>query len=676
MTFGIRAKLLGGFGAVLLLLAIVVGFAIVKLNDANTALDQVTNTEMAAVATTLDLSASVARMQREMRQELLVTSDADNQAAKKAYDADQKQIDGDLAKLEVLLYTAQGKTKFEALKTSLNAWTPTRNKVMELGLANDQAGGVQLLLGDANVKQVGAVNAALEDLVQFKSTRAQSVVTSSQAAGDQSRTVLMGVAAAAILLGLGIAFFLSRSIANTSREVQRTVTSLADKCATWLAEALEAFADGDLTVDVQPVTPHIARYGKDEIGQTAAATNRLRDQIVACIASYTKARTGLGQLVAEVQISATSLADTSNQLGSAANQTSSAVQQVSQAVQNVATGASETSRSAQDTNEAVAQLSQAIDGIARGAGEQARQIQMTSATATQMAAGVEQVAANANSVAEASQQTRSVAQQGSEAVKETVASMAEIRGVVGNAAAQVEELGKLGQKIGAVVETIDDIAEQTNLLALNAAIEAARAGEHGKGFAVVADEVRKLAERSSRETKAIAELIGQVQSGTQQAVSAMQAGASKVEAGSTKADQAGRALGEILTAVENTVRQVSEIDASATEMAAASRSVVEAMHSISAVVEENTAATEEMSAQSGQVTSAIQSIAAVAEEQSAATEEVSASTEEMSAQVEEMTAQAEELAATADQLKSLVARFRLEQREVAADNVVPLRRAA
>jgi methyl-accepting chemotaxis protein len=292
-----------------------------------------------------------------------------------------------------------------------------------------------------------------------------------------------------------------------------------------------------------------------------------------------------------------------------------------------------------------------------------------------MVTGVERVANNAQAVAVASGQTKASAEEGARAVRETVEGMAEIRSVVSSASEKVEELGKLGEKIGAVVETIDDIAEQTNLLALNAAIEAARAGEHGRGFAVVADEVRKLAERSQRETKAIAALIRDVQSGTREAVLAMEQGATKVNEGSEQADNAGRALTSILDAVNATTQQVEEIAAAAQEMAIRARDVSGTMGSISAVVEQATAASEEMAAQADAVGRSIESIAAVAEENSAAAEEVSASTEEVSAQVEEMAAQAEHLAEMAEQLNQLVDQS--ERAGVvgdAAEGVVPRRR--
>jgi methyl-accepting chemotaxis protein len=227
-----------------------------------------------------------------------------------------------------------------------------------------------------------------------------------------------------------------------------------------------------------------------------------------------------------------------------------------------------------------------------------------------------------------------------------------------------------------VVQIIDDIADQTNLLALNAAIEAARAGEHGKGFAVVANEVRKLAERSSRETKQISELIKQVQAATQNAVDAMEAGALKVDQGTARADLARQVLGEILAAVDNTVQRVTEIAASAPAMAASSRGVVDAMYAMGAVVEENMAATEEMSAQAAEVDTAISSIASVSETQRASTEDVSASTEQMSTQMLQMSTQARSLAATAQLLKNMVSQFELDDEAPPKDNVTPLRRAA
>jgi methyl-accepting chemotaxis protein len=244
---------------------------------------------------------------------------------------------------------------------------------------------------------------------------------------------------------------------------------------------------------------------------------------------------------------------------------------------------------------------------------------------------------------------------------------------VDQAADEIARLGERSAEIGNIVAVIDDIAAQTNLLALNAAIEAARAGEQGRGFAVVADEVRKLAERVAGATKEIGGLINGIQRSVESSVKVMAEGATETESGAQVAGEAGAALGRILQAVADVNAQMQLIANGSEDLRTAGgemvtviatvrdviENVVENVGGIASVAEQNAAATSQMRNTAKGVGEAIESIAGVAEENSAATEQVSASSEEMTAQVEEVTAAAHALGAIADDLLGRVSEFKL-----------------
>jgi methyl-accepting chemotaxis protein len=354
-----------------------------------------------------------------------------------------------------------------------------------------------------------------------------------------------------------------------------------------------------------------------------------------------------------------SLAVISGEISSSSQVVNNATSQIATSIFQVANEASEQSKT---TNEALLiteQIKAAVDQVAIGAQSQASSVSDTVGGVNKLAAAIEKVSENARAVAEVASETSETANHGKETVEKAIDGMQKIKETVLDSASKIQALGEKSKQIGEIIEVIDDIAEQTNLLALNAAIEAARAGEHGKGFAVVADEVRKLAERSARATGEIAELIKGIQSETMAAVSAMEKGTAEVESGGKLAQNAGAAIAEMMAAIKQVVMQIAQVSKKADQMAAASSQVSNAIGQIAAVSEENSATTEEVASSVSQLVNAVDSIAAISQESAASAEEVSASAEEQSASVQEIASHVQALAAMSDELDKLVASFNL-----------------
>ena len=225
----------------------------------------------------------------------------------------------------------------------------------------------------------------------------------------------------------------------------------------------------------------------------------------------------------------------------------------------------------------------ATDEMSNGTGQQDQEITNTASAVEELTVSMKQVSNNAEASAEAARRALDAAEQGNRAVRDTLDGMQRIRSSVQATARKIKSLGDRSLEISEIINVINDITEQTNLLALNAAIEAARAGEAGRGFAVVADEVRKLAEHSRTATKDIAALIKAIQAETNEAVVVMEEGTKEVEVGAGLADQAGKALEAISSVVRQSAELVQEISLASKQQVRGTEGVANAMQIISGI---------------------------------------------------------------------------------------------
>lgn len=393
------------------------------------------------------------------------------------------------------------------------------------------------------------------------------------------------------------------------------ITRRAIQPVTTLSASAERVAGGDLDVTVEVDT-------EDEVGRLADAFNQMiasiragQEQLEAEKASVERkveeavheveterkylsesVDTMLGAIneFADGDLTVQLDADRDDDIGRLFHGFNRAVTNVRQMIDRVIEAVSMTS-SASD------QISSATQQLASGAQEQSVQADEVAAAMEEMSRTIVENAEGATRTAEVAASNGETANENGEVVLQMVDKIRDIGDVVTHSAETVEDLGASSKEIGEIVATIDEIADQTNLLALNAAIEAARAGEHGKGFAVVADEVRELAERTAQATGKIEAMIGSIQSETEEAVSSIQRGREEVEVGINLADRARAAFQEIVDGTSEMANRVSDIAAATEEQSTTSEQISQNVEAISTVSAESAQGVEEIAQSADQL---------------------------------------------------------------------------
>jgi len=618
MNIGMRLGL--GFGAVLAIFTVAALVTTVAVNGAGKSATQVAGESVPFAIIAEDMAFNVVQVQQFLT-DVAATHNADGyRDAEKAAEAFLK----DTAKFKDMFRSennANSLREIEELETVFGQYFKDGKHMAEVYVAQGVAAGNKSMEGFDKTAGVltGKVAAFQKEQVDEALKNSQAVV----ATVASVKTILLAASVLAIILSVLIALLSARSITVPVRDIAFTAQKMAlgdinqalamdrkDEIGTLadsfqamivylkgMAGTAEEIAEGDLRNQVTP------KSDKDVLGN-----------------AFHKMIAGLRGIITEVK--------------SGSDQTVTAAADIAAAAEQSARNNESAATAIEETTATMHEMAANIQNVSKNTQGQASAVTQTSASIEQMVTSVQRISKTAQQLVELSQKTKIAVEAGLDAVDKSVKSTDDISRAITRSADTIAALGSRAEDIGKIVNVIDDIAEQTNLLALNAAIEAARAGEQGLGFAVVAEEVRKLAERSAKSTKEIAELISGIQKEAQDAVRLMEKSTELVEKGVEQSKQVGQSLKNIEGNVGEVDRYSKEIGAATQEQSAGSTQIAKAAESLRESTQEISSATDEQASAAEQIVKTMEKMREMITQNASGAAQLASSAEELNSQAD------------------------------------------
>ena len=667
LKIGVRLAL--GFGIVLLMLSAVSYVGVNSMGKMEESTMHIVERNVARSQMATQIDQEINKIYIAMGNMLVLDSREKMLEEKKTIEDARANYKSLLDKIAEAETSQEGKDLVKKLDDTVGDARDVNNNVIAMCLSGKQDDAHGLYLTKAE-PQSDKINAAVDDLLKYEQGRVKVRYDEAQKTYHDSYKLLVGIAILAIIAVIVMSFLLSRGIVKPLEEGIRVANIVASGDLTvsvsrkskdevgMLCDAINKMVAGiketvdkvnqsaaQVAASADQVNSGAQNISKGAQTQASAAeeTSSSMEEMAASIQTVAKNADALASNVEETSASINQMvasieqvAKNSEAMASSVSETSATVEQMTASIEKVASDTEALSASVEETSATIEQMVASIDQVAKNSDMLASTVSETSSTIEEMAASINQVARNVSEADKLSQRAADEAKAGGEAVELTIEGISRISDTMTVVSKVIGNLGKRSEEIGKIVEVIEDIADQTNLLALNAAIEAARAGEAGRGFAVVADEVRKLAERSVVATKEIGEVIKQVQNETVQAVKSTEMGAADTQEGKKLADKAGAALKRILDSVGSTNHIMSEIANATAQQTSAASQVLKAVENMNQATDQVIGAVREQAMGSAQIRKAVVNMNGVTQQVAGAMKEQAAGGRQIRLAVEDM----------------------------------------